>query len=118
LAKIQVWLGRRITRHSTRVIKIEVIVRAITAQSERVRKRLATAPSPPYALLIVEALRRHVSQDDALQCPNIDAHFHRCRDTQYIDAVSKFVLPWRPLESAFELTLPSPLLVERLCLAG
>src|SRR5262245_52210411 len=98
------------------MVEVVVVVRAVSTESDRVGKGLAESASATHALLVVEALRRHVRHHDGLKRADVDAHFHRRGDAQYIDGVSERILRRRLEESPLELSLPSPLLLQGLCL--
>ena len=58
-----------------------LVMTAAAANSQSNCKRLAAAASAPNSLLIVESHRRHVREHHSLETTNVDADFHRGRDT-------------------------------------
>ena len=47
------------------------------------------------ALLVVEAHRGHVAEDNSLETTDVDANFHRGRYTQHVDLID-VVHDWTP----------------------
>ena len=71
------------------VVEVEVVVGAVAAQGDAVGERLALAAGAADALLVVEALRRHVRHHHGAQRADVDADLHRGGDAEDVDPLRR-----------------------------
>ena len=76
---------RTVARHRLRMAEVVQVVAAAPAQRRHQRKRLAASAGTSDALLIVEALGRHVRLIHGLQRTDVDPDLHRRGHGQEID---------------------------------
>ncbi len=76
---------RRIAGDRFRMTEVERVVAAAAAEGGDERERLPSSPGAADALLIVEALRRHVGLIDGLQGADVDADLHGGGHRQHVD---------------------------------
>ncbi|MNU41425.1 hypothetical protein D3C71_301540 [compost metagenome] len=72
-----------------RVVEVVDVMALAAAYRQDGRERLPAAACTAHALLVVEALRRHVALIDRLQGSDVHAHFHGRRDRKQIRRVEE-----------------------------
>ncbi len=74
-----------------RVVEVEDVVAAGATDGEGHGEGLPPTARAPDALLVVEALRRHVRLEHGLQRPDVDAHLHCGGHRQQVDSCAAAV---------------------------
>ena len=69
------------------MVEVILVVAAVLRVGYHRRHGTAPASCPPRALLVVGDVGSHVTQADAQQAPNVDAHFHSRGHRKNVDAV-------------------------------